>query len=162
MLRFKPTKLSLALFTVHLFNPVDPLNVSGLAKGSQKITLKTTRLVSKSACMIFWQKSDKSVSGWEAEVKYEKWKEWPCGKKCFRQKRDRHHISQWSPLQVQQPPPSPNPQSEKQSMLPNQVIRTGRSKLVSNQGPCRLVIFASELSPDVFTLQVKNGHLRQN
>ena len=60
------------------------------------------------------------------------------------------------------PPPSPNPQSEKQSMLPNQVIRTGRSKLVSNQGPCRLVIFASELSPDVFTLQVKNGHLRQN
>jgi len=144
MLRFKPTKLSLALFTVHLFNPVDPLNVSGLAKGSQKITLKTTRLVERQKSSMKSERNDhvaKSASG-KREIDTTFHSDLRC--------------------RSSSPPPSPNPQSEKQSMLPNQVIRTGRSKLVSNQGPCRLVIFASELSPDVFTLQVKNGHLRQN
>ena len=137
------TKLSLALSTlhlhqftsVHLFNP-GPFNIPGLGKGSRMITRKTTRLL---VSLITRWVSDKNL--WQI---------------CFRWRRDRsegkvkgmallwqqvlqakekerHHISQWSPLLVEQPSPPLPPPCEKQSLLPksNQVNRTGRSKHVA-------------------------------
>ena len=153
-----PTKPSLALFTVHLhqltinlFNPV-PLNLLGLAKGSQMTTRKTTRwvsLLSNQHVISLWISLNKSVSGCEAEVKYVMWKVWPCGNKCQRPKRERHHISQWSPLLVEQLPPPLPPQVRSNPCVTQPSRRDWPIKTCfgPNQGLCRLVV-DSELSPD--------------
>ena len=165
-----PTKLSLALFTVHLhqltidlFNPV-PLNLLGLGKGSQMTTRKTTRLVRLlSIRFLFYKCVKKSVSGWEEGVKNGKWKVWACGKKCHKQKRETPYFTVISAASWAAPP---IPKWwEAIHVLPNPSWQDWPIKtcLGSNQGPSISRLFVdSELSPDTSVLQVKSVHLRQN
>ena len=158
-----PTKLSLALFTVHLhqltidlFNPV-PLNLLGLAKGSQMTTRKTTRRVRLLSIWSFYKLVNKSVSGYEEEVKYVKWKVWPCGNKCHRpKKRETPHFTVISAVSWAAPPP-PQVRSNPCVTQPSRQDWPIKTCLGPNQGPCRLVV-DSELSPDASVLQVKRVH----